>query len=134
MQGEFNPLDVALKAQQQWRCRLALPYARRHPVAMHFTLWDGVPPTEKDECGIPALPGAPLVPDVLLVPCLGFSERGWRLGYGGGYFDRYLAAHPHVTAIGVCWDAGRLEDAAIAPQPHDQRLMAVITESNIFSV
>lgn len=133
MQGEFNPRDVALTAQQLWNCRLALPYARRDPVEMGFRLWDGQPPTTKDECGIPCAQGAATVPDVVLVPCVGFARQGWRLGYGGGYFDRFMAAHPEVTVIGVSWDIGQLEESVINPQPHDQPLMAVITESHIWS-
>lgn len=130
MQGEFNPREVALSVQQQWNCQLALPYARREPVEMHFRLWDGQVPSDKDECGIPCAQGPSVVPDVVLVPCVGFSPEGWRLGYGGGYFDRFMAAHPEVTAIGVCWDIGQLEKGVINPRSHDQALMAVITESN----
>ncbi|MFT3858238.1 MAG: 5-formyltetrahydrofolate cyclo-ligase [Aquabacterium sp.] len=130
VQGEFNPREAALKAQQQWRCRLALPFARRSPVGMDFRLWTGEPPSRQDECGIPTADGAPVVPDVVLVPCVGFTHSGWRLGYGGGYFDRYLAAHPQVTAIGVGWELGRLDENVLSPQAHDQPLVAVITESH----
>lgn len=133
VQGEFNPMDAAMAARRQWRCRLALPFARRSPVGMHFVPWDGSEPSAKDECGIPTGAGEPVVPDVVLVPCVGFASQGWRLGYGGGYFDRFLAAHPFVTAIGVCWDFAHLDESVINPQPHDRRLMAVITESNIWS-
>lgn len=100
---------------------------------MHFRLWDGLPPTNLDECGIPCAQGAQVVPDVVLVPCVGFSPQGWRLGYGGGYFDRFLAAHPEVTALGVSWDIGALPESVILPQPHDQPLMAILTESNVWS-
>jgi 5-formyltetrahydrofolate cyclo-ligase len=130
LQGEFNPRDVALAAQAQCGCQLALPYAEKSPVQMHFRAWDGQPPTVQDACGIPSSQGKPVVPDVVLVPCLGFTPQGWRLGYGGGYFDRYLAAHPDVTAIGVAWQAGQLNQAAFAPQPHDLALLAVLTESD----
>lgn len=131
MQGEFNPMGVAAQARQQWGCQLALPYARKAPVEMHFRLWDGLPPTDIDECGIPSSPGLPVLPDVVLVPCLGFTAEGWRLGYGGGYFDRFLAAHPQVTAIGVAWELGRLERDVFSPQNHDLPLMAIVTESDI---
>jgi len=83
-----------------------------------------------DECGLPSPDGRPADPDVLLVPCLGFTPEGFRLGYGGGYFDRYLADHPEVTAIGLAWDAGRLDAAVLLPQSHDIALMAVLTESH----
>ena len=57
-----------------------------------------------DDAASPAA-GAVVVPDVLLVPCVGFAAGNYRLGYGGGYFDRYLARHPHVTTMGVAWSS-----------------------------
>ena len=133
MQGEFNPRDLALIAAQQWNCHLALPFARRSPVDMHFRAWTGDTPDTVDECKIATTTGKPVEPDVVLVPCVGFTAKGWRLGYGGGYFDRYLAAHPGVTAIGVAWQAGLLSDEQLRQQPHDQALMAVVTEKQTFS-
>ena len=133
MQGEFNPMDVARIARSQWDCELALPYARKSPVTMDFIKWGGQPLSDKDECGIPSPKGKACVPDVVLVPCLGFAPECWRLGYGGGYFDRFLAAHPEVTAVGVAWDIGQIDATLLTPQLHDQALMAVITESNIFT-
>jgi 5-formyltetrahydrofolate cyclo-ligase len=133
MQGEFNPMDVGQRARSQWDCELALPYAKKSPIAMDFRQWDGQPLSDKDECGIPSSKGKPCVPDVVLVPCVGFTAEGWRLGYGGGYFDRFMAAHPEVTVVGVAWDIGRLDTAELSPQAHDIQLMAIITESNIFT-
>jgi len=72
-----------------------------------------------------------VVPDVVLVPCLGYTASGFRLGYGGGYFDRWLAAHPQVTAVGVAWSACEIDEAELKPQPHDQRLMLVVTEQGV---
>lgn len=100
---------------------------------MEFRIWDGQPPSGKDECGIPSPKSQKCVPDVVLVPCVGFTPQGWRLGYGGGYFDRFMAAHPEVTAIGMSWDIGQMDAETFSPQLHDQPLMAVITESNIFT-
>ncbi|MGE5453096.1 MAG: 5-formyltetrahydrofolate cyclo-ligase [Acidobacteriota bacterium] len=133
MQGEFNPRDVALSAKQQWGCHLALPFARREPVDMHFRAWDGQTPDAQDECKLPSTSGRPVQPDVVLVPCLGFTEAGYRLGYGGGYFDRYLAAHPGVTALGVAWEQARLTPAQLTPQAHDLALVAVLTERETYS-
>jgi 5-formyltetrahydrofolate cyclo-ligase len=129
MKGEFNPLEAALAAQAEWGCRLALPFARREPVEMHFRAWSGEDPEGVDECGLPSPSGKPIEPDVVLVPCLGFSAEGYRLGYGGGYFDRYLAAHPGVTAIGLAWQNGRIEASVMAPQAHDIALTVVLTET-----
>lgn len=134
IQGEFNPRDIARRAQRAWGTHLALPEASKAPVAMHFLPWDGAEPTRTDGCGIPTGEGRPLVPDVILVPCVGFTEGGHRLGYGGGYFDRYLAAHPEVTAVGVAWSQARLPAGALQPASHDQPLVAVVTESDTWPV
>ncbi|HEX5311208.1 5-formyltetrahydrofolate cyclo-ligase [Aquabacterium sp.] len=132
MQGEFNPRDLAVLAQDATGCRLALPFARRAPVEMHFREWNGQEPDTVDECRIPAPSGRPIEPDVVLVPCVGFTEDGWRLGYGGGYFDRYLSAHPGITAIGVAWQNGLLSGTQWQAQAHDQPLLAVITEQHTY--
>jgi 5-formyltetrahydrofolate cyclo-ligase len=69
-------------------------------------------------------------PTVLLVPLVGFDARGYRLGYGGGYYDRTLAAMtPRPRAIGVGYELGRLE--TIHPQPHDVPMDAIVTEAGV---
>jgi len=128
--GEFNPRDAALQAKALWGCHLALPFARKSPREMQFLAWGGEAPVRRDECGILTANGEPVVPDVVLVPCVGFTDEGLRLGYGGGYFDRYLAAHPEVTAVGLGWELGRLSEDMLKPQAHDQPLVGVITEGN----
>jgi 5,10-methenyltetrahydrofolate synthetase len=129
LEGEFNPRPAALMIQNEWPCRLALPWAARTADRqMHYRPWQGETPTGKDECGIPSPDGQPCVPDVVLVPCVGFTAEGYRLGYGGGYFDRYLAAHPDVTAIGLSWALGEIDAAVFQPQPHDLPLMGMLTE------
>jgi 5-formyltetrahydrofolate cyclo-ligase len=132
VQGEFNPRALASSAQAQYGCTLALPFASKTPVAMHFRAWNGEPPDSIDECGIPCSTGPQVLPDVVLVPCVGFTANGWRLGYGGGYFDRFLAAHPDITAIGVAWAAAQIEKSALNPQLHDFPLVAVVTECDIW--
>jgi 5-formyltetrahydrofolate cyclo-ligase len=136
--GVYWPLRAEFNAALPWQddeqaiaVPLALPFARRQPVEMHFRRWDGTAPSLRDECDIPTASGALVVPDVLLVPCLGFTDAGYRLGYGGGYYDRYLAAHPHVTAVGVGWQVGRLEADEFEPQAHDQPLMVMVTERGV---
>lgn len=120
--GEFDPGLPAVPR--------ALPFARRSPAEMVFRRWDGAAPTAQDECGIATSTGAVAVPDVVLVPCVGFTREGFRLGYGGGYFDRWLAAHPGVTTIGVAWSAG---EAAFPVEPHDQALTLILTERELIA-
>lgn len=69
-------------------------------------------------------------PDVLLVPLVGFDSANYRLGYGGGYYDRTLAAAmPRPTTIGVGFELSRLD--TVYPQPHDIPLDVVVTEAGV---
>lgn len=131
IQGEFNPCDT-LQAAACASLTRALPFARREPREMHYRTWDGRAPDTVDECGVPApAAGKPIVPDVVLVPCVGFTRSGFRLGYGGGYFDRWLAAHPHVTAVGVAWSASEIAPSDWQAQAHDQPLSLIVTEDGV---
>jgi 5,10-methenyltetrahydrofolate synthetase len=98
---------------------------------MQYRMWDKKPLSTQDECGIPSPQSPPCGPDVLLVPCLGYTNEGYRLGYGGGYFDRYLAAHPGLTTIGVAWAHAEISVDAFAPQAHDQPLTLVVTPQGV---
>ena len=67
----------------------------------------------------------------LLVPCLGFDEERFRLGYGGGYYDRTLAALiPFPLVVGVAFEAARLQ--TIDPQPYDVKMDVVITDAAVY--
>ena len=69
-------------------------------------------------------------PELLLVPLVGFDESGYRLGYGGGYYDRTLASMPRrPLAIGVGCEFQRI--ATIHPQPFDVPMDAIVTEAGI---
>ena len=98
---------------------------------MHYRAWDGQAPAVVDERGVPCSNGAPVMPDVVLVPCVGFTPAGLRLGYGGGYFDRWLAQHPEVTAVGVAWAVGEIGASEFKPQPHDQPMTLIVTERGV---
>lgn len=98
---------------------------------MEYRAWDGVAPTTCDEAGIPSPSGAVTLPDVVLVPCVGFTDEGFRLGYGGGYFDRWLAAHPQVTAVGLAWSQARLDAAQFQPEAHDIALTVIVTDRGV---
>ena len=128
VRSEFNAVAALATDKAFAGLALALPFARREPVEMHYRAWDGGEPTARDECNIASSGGAPVEPDVVLVPCVGFTSAGHRLGYGGGYFDRWLAAHPGATAIGVAWSVGLVDVTAFDPQPHDLTLTLVVTE------
>ena len=85
-----------------------------------------------------------LIPDCILIPCVGWSSshegntaQYWRLGYGGGYFDRTLAQlrkkKPTLICIGIGFDWQKLDDAQWSAQTHDEPLDMLITESGVFS-
>jgi len=131
LRSEFNAAVACLGDTRNDFLDLALPFAQKSLCEMHYRAWDRQPPVLRDECGIPSASGARVVPDVVLVPCLGYTASGFRLGYGGGYYDRWLAAHPQVTAVGIAWSATELSDAELAPQPHDQPLMLIVTERGV---
>lgn len=128
---EFNAALAWTPTSVSTSLALALPFARRTPHQMHYRRWDGATPSTVDECGIASCKGAEVVPDVVLVPCVGYTASGCRLGYGGGYFDRWLAAHPHVTAVGVAWAASAIDSTEFDAQPHDLPLAAVVTEQGV---
>jgi 5-formyltetrahydrofolate cyclo-ligase len=131
MRSEFNAAALWNDDKHNTTFTLALPFAQREARQMHYRRWDGQAPRAVDECGIATSDGETVVPDVVLVPCVGFTASGYRLGYGGGYFDRWLAAHPHVTAVGVAWSSSQLDEAVLAPEPHDQPLACVVTERGV---
>ena len=70
-----------------------------------------------------------VVPEVLFMPLVGFTAKGDRLGQGGGYYDRYLAAHPQTIAIGMAWDVQEVPELPI--ELHDMRLSAIVTPTRV---
>lgn len=74
---------------------------------------------------------APMVePDVLFMPLVGFTENGDRIGQGGGFYDRWLAAHPDTLAIGMAWDVQKVDELPV--EDHDMPLKAIITPTRIY--
>jgi 5,10-methenyltetrahydrofolate synthetase len=70
-----------------------------------------------------------VVPDVVIAPVVGFDSAAFRLGYGGGFFDRTLAALPGRRAVGVGYTQARI--ATIHPLPHDIAMDFIVTEEGI---
>ena len=76
----------------------------------------------------------PIPPDILLIPLAAFDSAGYRIGYGGGYYDRTLALYRgerQVTAIGIAYDEQEVPN--FTPEPHDQPLDYLITPSGVRS-
>jgi hypothetical protein len=95
--------------------------------------WPGVG-TSKGVFDLPVPVGTDIVtPQALLIPPIGFDLGGYRLGYGGGYFDRTLAAlAAQPLKIGVAFELSRMP--SIQPQPHDIPMDFIVTEKGIHIV
>ncbi len=106
-----------------------LPVVVERHAPMVFRRWIPGVPMALDRHGIPhPAEGDTLVPEVLLVPLNAFDDRGYRLGYGGGYFDRTLAGMQTV-AVGVGFELGRVADTH--PQQYDRPMQWVVTEAGV---
>lgn len=112
--------------------RSALPVVVGEGQPLAFREWTPTTPLAPDRYGIPTpTGGAWLTPDLILLPLNGFDAAGYRLGYGGGYFDRTLAAlAPRPLAVGVGFEINRVD--SIRPEAHDQRLDWIVTEEGAF--
>ena len=109
-----------------------LPVVVESDAALAFRAWTPETPMVGDRYGIPTpAVGDFLLPQALLIPLVAFDAAGYRIGYGGGFFDRTLSAlQPKPLSIGVGFELNRV--ATICPEPHDERLDAIITEAGVF--
>jgi 5,10-methenyltetrahydrofolate synthetase len=128
--GEFD----ARYAIRHWRERgaaAALPEVVASKTPLQFRRWWPGSPMKPGVYDIPVPDGTEiLVPDVAIVPMNAFDACGFRLGYGGGFFDRTLEAlASRVVAIGVSYETLRVP--TIRPQPHDLPMDFVVTEAGI---
>jgi len=126
--GEYDPRPLARLLHARGM-RLALPVVVQKAAPVIFREWrPGIAMTSGVwNIPVPAA-GDPVAPSVLLVPVVGFDRQNYRLGYGGGYYDRTLAAAGanRPQAIGVGFERSRIP--TIHPQPHDIPMDQVVTE------
>lgn len=112
--------------------RVALPVVETRAAPLVFRAWTPGTVMERGHWDIlvPSTDAPRVVPDIVLSPLVGWDVAGYRLGYGGGYFDRTLAAtRPRPYVIGVGLRAARLP--TIFPQPHDIAMDAIVTEDGL---
>lgn len=108
--------------------QLVLPVVVSPDAPLIFRRWSPGETLVPDRYGIPTpVQGETLVPNLLLLPGQAFDQAGYRLGYGAGFFDRTLSRLPRPWVCGLCFDADY--GIAIDPQPHDQRVDALVTET-----
>jgi 5-formyltetrahydrofolate cyclo-ligase len=136
MRDEIDPRPC-LTALWTAGCRIALPTVPDDGQALIFREWEPDEELVPGPFGTsePAAEAEVVYPSLLLVPLLAFDRRGRRLGYGGGYYDRTLAALREwqtVQAIGVAY-AGQEIDAVPAG-PHDALLNGVVTEAGFIEI
>lgn len=125
---DCRPLVTRLLAQG-WRA--CLPVVVERAAALDFHAWTPEAHMVLGAHGIPTVAGGPAVsPEVVLLPVNAFDGDGYRLGYGGGYYDRTLAASmPRPYAIGIGFALARVD--SIGPHARDCALDAVVTEGGI---
>ncbi len=130
MKGEYDARPLMRLLRQQG-VRSALPVVVQRNQPLIFRHWEPGVSMKKGVLGIAYPDGTPqVVPNVLLVPLVGFGRAGDRLGYGGGYFDRTLAAlEPQPLSVGVGFEVARVETTF--PQAHDVLLDAIVTEAGM---
>ncbi|HEY9538186.1 MAG TPA: 5-formyltetrahydrofolate cyclo-ligase, partial [Kiloniellaceae bacterium] len=128
---EIDPRPL-MEALHRRGIRLALPAIRAAAEPLDFRAWqpgDALEPAGFGTCQPSA--AAPLLqPDLLLVPLLAFDAAGYRLGYGGGFYDRSLAllrATGDILAVGLAFAAQQV--AAVPREATDQPLDLVVTEA-----
>lgn len=112
-------------------CETCVPVVIENNTPLEFRAWAPGEPTVPGRWGIPVPPDGSRVvdPDVLLVPMLAYDRYGYRLGYGGGFYDRTLEklrAMKPVIAIGVAYSAQQVDE--VVRGEHDQPLDWILTE------
>ena len=130
LKSEISPLPLMRKLAEAG-ARLALPVVAGKGLPLIMRGWTFGAPLASGVWGIrEPMPDAPAVdPDILIVPLLAFDRRGYRLGYGAGYYDMTLTAlraRKPVVAVGIAYAAQEVDTVPITPR--DARLDLVLTE------
>ena len=107
--------------------RLAVPAVEE--TGIRYRLWEKDTPLTKDRAGLTVPDAEAVFPDLIFVPALGYSSQGHRLGYGGGYFDRFLAESRPKICVLIAFEAQKVPASLFAA--HDLRFDALITEKGL---
>jgi 5,10-methenyltetrahydrofolate synthetase len=131
IKGEIEICRWASRFAAARGMKTALPVIVTKNSPLEYWQWRMGEPLTRGFWNIP-VPASriPVNPTAVIIPLIGF-HKNYRLGYGGGYFDRWLAQHPHVTAIGVAWSGSEIDAGALDVQAHDRPLTLVLTERGV---
>ncbi len=136
IKGEFDPLPALHRwkedgelLEQPQRRKIGLPVVDKVHKTLVFHAWYPGCRMEEDAYGIPKPKDTEvIVPTLLFVACVGYGIGGYRLGYGGGFYDRTLATlQPRPYTVGLGYTNAFLPD--FEPQPHDIPLDAILNEN-----
>ncbi len=134
MRNEYDarPLVTRLLSTGSSKFVACLPAVEARAAPLRFRAWRPGDRMTTDAHGIPIPERAEgVIPQAILLPLVGWDEAGYRLGYGGGYMDRTLAAtSPRPLAIGVGYEQSRL--ATIHPEPWDIPMDWIVTERAVY--
>jgi 5-formyltetrahydrofolate cyclo-ligase len=133
IKGEFDALPALYRwSEADSQRRIGLPVINRDTKQLRFHTWYPGCPMEEDAYGIPKPKDTEAFePLLLLVPCVGFGPGGLRLGYGGGFYDRTLAALvPRPITVGVGYSHGHVP--WLTAEKHDVPLDAMLTDEGLF--
>ena len=126
--------SAALPVMADPRGESPMTGAASTPAPMTFHQWLPAAPMRVGRYGIAVPDDTPVLhPALLLVPCVGFDAHGYRLGYGGGYYDCTLASlTPRPQTIGIGFDATRVDTLPV--ETHDLPLDGIVTETTGYGI
>lgn len=127
---EIDDLSI-LQELQRRKIKISLPVIKKNK-DMSFCEWSFNKPLVLNFCGIPEpLKSKIVIPDIILVPLVAYDDRNFRIGYGGGYYDRYIekiTKKKKIFTIGLAFSFQKINK--VPTNKYDKRLNLVITEKN----
>jgi 5-formyltetrahydrofolate cyclo-ligase len=128
VRGEIDLRDLAVGHLESGG-RVGLPVVVAESAPVEFWSWRPETPMSRGVWNIPIPAERELLePDALIVPLVGFDAQRYRLGYGGGYYDRTIAAcRRRPLCVGLGYEEGRL--STIFPQAHDMPMDLIVTDA-----
>jgi 5-formyltetrahydrofolate cyclo-ligase len=138
IKGEFDPLPALHRWKEDGELldapqprRIGLPVVDKIHKTLTFHAWYPGCPMQEDAFGIPKPKDTEvIIPTLLFVPCVGYGPGGYRLGYGGGFYDRTLAElQPRPVTVGLGYTCSYVDE--LQPEPHDQPLDAILNDNGV---